>query len=127
MKLIYSTGAVLEVRDLGPVVFRLRAGRVPIKVNGHRVLDGERTWENCVAACRSCNSSKGSMDAELFAEQIKLRPQPIFSRRAHPTPFNPVIVPMSESRRRYFETFYGFVPTENEDHAKQEGLYDDRN
>ena len=39
MKLIHSTGAVLEVRDLGPVVFRLRAGRVPIKVNGYRVLE----------------------------------------------------------------------------------------
>ncbi len=31
MKLIHSNGALLEVRDLGPVVFRLRAGRVPLK------------------------------------------------------------------------------------------------
>ncbi len=41
MKLIYSNGALLEVRDLGPVVFRLRAGRVPLKYNGYRILEDE--------------------------------------------------------------------------------------
>ncbi len=41
MKLIHSTGAVLEVRDAGPVIFRLHAGEVPIKVNGYRLLDDE--------------------------------------------------------------------------------------
>ena len=39
MKLIHSNGAVLEVRDVSPVIFRLRAGRVPIKVNGYRIVE----------------------------------------------------------------------------------------
>lgn len=39
MKLIRSTGSVLEVRDVGPVVFRLTAGTVPIKVNGWSIVE----------------------------------------------------------------------------------------
>lgn len=39
MKLIHSTGALLEVRDAGPVVFRLRAGEVPIRLNGWFLLE----------------------------------------------------------------------------------------
>ncbi len=41
MKLIHSNGAILEVRDLGPVVFRLRAATVPIKVNGYRMIEDD--------------------------------------------------------------------------------------
>ncbi len=41
VKLIHSNGAVLEVRDLGPVVFRLRAVTVPIKVNGYRMVEDD--------------------------------------------------------------------------------------
>lgn len=41
MKLIKSTGAVLEVRDVGPVVFRLRAGAIPIKRNGWQIVEDD--------------------------------------------------------------------------------------
>ena len=41
MKLIHSSGAILEVRDLGPVVFRLRAVTAPIKINGYRILEDD--------------------------------------------------------------------------------------
>lgn len=41
MKLIHSNGAVLEVRDVSGVIFRLRAGEVPIKVNGYQLLEDE--------------------------------------------------------------------------------------
>lgn len=41
MKLIHSNGALLEVRDVSPVIFRLRAGRVPIKLNGHRIVEDD--------------------------------------------------------------------------------------
>lgn len=39
MKLIHSNGRTLEVRDAGPVVFRLTARDVPIKVNGYYLLE----------------------------------------------------------------------------------------
>ncbi len=39
MKLIHSTGRELEVRDVSDVVFRLRAGAVPIKLNGWRIVE----------------------------------------------------------------------------------------
>jgi hypothetical protein len=39
VKLIYCNGTILEVRDAGPVVFRLRAGKIPIKVNGYQLLE----------------------------------------------------------------------------------------
>jgi hypothetical protein len=39
MKLIHSTGGVLEVRDVGPVIFRVRAGVAPIKRNGWEILE----------------------------------------------------------------------------------------
>ena len=39
MKLVHCDGRTLEVRDLGPVIFRLTAGHIPIKVNGHRIMD----------------------------------------------------------------------------------------
>ncbi len=45
MKLIYSTGRVLEVRDVGPVIFRLTAGAVPIKVNGYRIVEDDAARE----------------------------------------------------------------------------------
>lgn len=41
MKLIYGTGDVLEVRELGPVIFLLTARDVPIKVNGYHVLEDD--------------------------------------------------------------------------------------
>ena len=41
MKLIYGNGKVVEVRDVGPVVFRLLAGSVPIKVNGYRIASDD--------------------------------------------------------------------------------------
>lgn len=41
MKLLYCDGSVLEVRDVGPVVFRLRAGRAPIKRHGYEILEDE--------------------------------------------------------------------------------------
>ncbi len=45
MKLIHSTGAVLEVRDVGPVIFRLRAGAAPIKRNGWEIVDNDAARE----------------------------------------------------------------------------------
>lgn len=41
MKLIHSTGKILEVRDVGPVIFRLTSGTVPIKRNGYAILNDE--------------------------------------------------------------------------------------
>jgi len=45
MKLIRSTGAVLEVRDVGPVIFRLRAGTAPIKRNGWSIVEDDAARE----------------------------------------------------------------------------------
>jgi hypothetical protein len=33
---------MLEVRDVGPIVFSLRAGEVPIKVNGFEILEDDQ-------------------------------------------------------------------------------------
>jgi hypothetical protein len=43
MKLVVSNGRVLEVRDAGAVVYRVRqrAGGPPIKVNGKFLMDDE--------------------------------------------------------------------------------------
>ncbi len=41
MKLIHSTGRELTVRDVGPVIFRLTAGAVPIKHNGFHVVEDD--------------------------------------------------------------------------------------
>lgn len=41
MKLIYCDGAILEIRDIGPVIFRLRAGRAPIKRHGYEILEDD--------------------------------------------------------------------------------------
>lgn len=41
MKLIHGTGRTLEVRDCGPVIFRLTAGAVPIKVNGWSIVEDD--------------------------------------------------------------------------------------
>lgn len=32
-------------------------------------------WENCVAACSSCNHKRGTIDAYLFAEHELWRPE----------------------------------------------------
>ncbi len=45
MKLIHSTGRELTVRDVGPVIFRLTAGAVPIKVNGYRIVEDDAARE----------------------------------------------------------------------------------
>lgn len=38
MKLVKCDGKVLEVRDCGPVIYRLLASAVPIKVNGWQLM-----------------------------------------------------------------------------------------
>lgn len=45
MKLIHSTGALLEVHDVGSVIFRLRAGAVPIKRNGWQIVGDDTARE----------------------------------------------------------------------------------
>jgi len=41
VKLLHSNGEILEARDVGPVVYRVRRrpGGPPIKLNGHHLLD----------------------------------------------------------------------------------------
>lgn len=39
MKLLVCDGRLLEVRDAGPVLFRLTARDVPIKLNGCHLLE----------------------------------------------------------------------------------------
>lgn len=43
MKLIHGNGTMLEVRDVGEVLIRLRQreGGAPIKVHGYRLLDDD--------------------------------------------------------------------------------------
>lgn len=41
MKLVVGNGRILEVRDVGPVVYRLRAGDVPIKFHGFRLMEDD--------------------------------------------------------------------------------------
>ena len=41
MKLIKSNGKELEIRTVGPVIYRIRAGAVPIKVNGWQILEDD--------------------------------------------------------------------------------------
>lgn len=45
MKLLYSNGRVLEVRDAGPVLMRLRAGACPIRFNGYHLLEDDAARE----------------------------------------------------------------------------------
>ncbi len=56
MKLIHSTGRVLEVRDVGPVIFRLTAGAVPIKVNGYHIVNDDAARETL----------RGLLETELY-------------------------------------------------------------
>lgn len=53
MKLIRSTGLVLEVRDVGPVIFRLTAGAVPIKANGYAVVEDDEARDRLRDLMRS--------------------------------------------------------------------------
>ena len=41
MKLVKCDGKLLEVRDCGPVIYRLKAvpGGLPIKVNGYHIME----------------------------------------------------------------------------------------
>lgn len=41
MKLLTCNGCVLEIRDAGPVIFRLTAGAVPLKAHGVRLLEDD--------------------------------------------------------------------------------------
>jgi hypothetical protein len=41
MKLLSGNGKVFEVRDCGPVIFRLTAGAVPIKFNDRIVVEDD--------------------------------------------------------------------------------------
>jgi hypothetical protein len=41
LKLIRSNGRELEVREVGPAIFRLHARNVPIKLNGWRIVGDE--------------------------------------------------------------------------------------
>jgi hypothetical protein len=61
MKLLHCNGRELEVRDVGPVVFRLTAGGAPIKLHGWQILDDDaarallrelREASACVCASR---------------------------------------------------------------------------
>jgi hypothetical protein len=45
MKLIRCNGRELEVRDVGPVVYRLAASAVPIKLHGWRILEDDAARE----------------------------------------------------------------------------------
>ena len=38
-KLVHCNGHVLEVREVGPVIFRLEASLSPIKLNGFFILE----------------------------------------------------------------------------------------
>jgi hypothetical protein len=39
VKLLHSNGRTLEVRDVGPPLYRLRAGAAPLKHNGWSVVE----------------------------------------------------------------------------------------
>jgi hypothetical protein len=45
-KLVHCNGHVLEVREVGPVIFRLEASLGPIKLNGCFIVDDNvaRAW-----------------------------------------------------------------------------------
>lgn len=41
MKLVYSNGKKLEIYDINEPLMRFRAGAVPIKYNGYRIVEDE--------------------------------------------------------------------------------------
>jgi hypothetical protein len=41
VKLLHSDGRTLEIRDVGPPIMRLRAGTVPLKLNGWHIKDDD--------------------------------------------------------------------------------------
>lgn len=46
MKLLHCDGRELTVRDVGPVIYRLRAvTRIPIKRNGYEVVEDDEARE----------------------------------------------------------------------------------
>lgn len=45
MKLVYSTGKVLQVYDLASPLVTLRAIEVPIRYNGYHILDDDKARE----------------------------------------------------------------------------------
>lgn len=42
MKLVVSNGKVLEVYDLGPMLYRVHAGPNPVKHNGYHIMEDDR-------------------------------------------------------------------------------------
>jgi hypothetical protein len=45
MKLLRCDGRLLEVRDVGPVIFRLAATAVPLKLHGWRLMEDAEARE----------------------------------------------------------------------------------
>ena len=45
MKLVICDGREMSVRDVGPVIYTLRAGRVPLKYNGTHLLEDDAARE----------------------------------------------------------------------------------
>ena len=41
MKVVYSNGKFLEIRDAGPVVMRFEAAACPLKHNGYRIVEDD--------------------------------------------------------------------------------------
>lgn len=46
-KILWSNGRVLEVRPIGGVVYRFEAQRIPIRLNGHLILEDDDARELC--------------------------------------------------------------------------------
>lgn len=42
MKLVTCNGSSLEVRELGPIAYRLTAGEAPIKLHGRFIFEDEQ-------------------------------------------------------------------------------------
>lgn len=59
VKLVISNGKELEVRDVGPVVYRLEARTVPIKCNGRLLLDDDaaRDLVAALASVQRCQAT----------------------------------------------------------------------
>ena len=64
VKLLTSNGRELEVRDVGPVVYRLVAGDVPIKLHGRFVLDDDAA-RDLLRELREAGARNFSIGAQL--------------------------------------------------------------
>ena len=45
VKLVISNGRVLQVREVGPVIFRLQARGTPLKLHGWQIIDDDAARE----------------------------------------------------------------------------------